>query len=96
MQKKKYLINFTEHNEKFCLSFDYTGVNSYLFVNGKEIHKFKAKDSEIAATPLCLGNISNNWTEDNMEKLDLATMFTILALIMMLLQLIIFLTFAII
>ena len=96
MQKKKYLINFTEHNKKFCLSFDYTGVNSYLFVNGKEIHKFKAKDSEIAATPLCLGNISNNWTEDNMEKLDLATMFTILALIMMLLQLIIFLTFAII
>ena len=24
----------------------------YLFVNGKEIHKFKAEDSEIVATPL--------------------------------------------
>ena len=32
-----------------------------LFVNGKEIHKFKAKDSEIVATPLCLGNISKDW-----------------------------------
>ena len=27
-------------------------------VNSKEIHKFKAKDSDIAATSLCLGNIS--------------------------------------
>ena len=36
---------------------DYNGANSYLFVNGKIIHKFKAKDSEIVATPLCLGNI---------------------------------------
>ena len=29
------------------------GANSYLFVNGTEIHKFKAKDSEIVAKPLC-------------------------------------------
>ena len=35
----------------------YNGANSYLFVNGAEIYKFKAKDSEIVATPLCLGNI---------------------------------------
>ena len=55
-----YFINFTEHNEKFCLSLHYNGANSYLFVNGKEIHKFKAKDSEIVATPLCLGNISKD------------------------------------
>ena len=34
----------------------------------KKIHKFKAKDSEIVATPLCLGNISNNWSVDNMKK----------------------------
>ena len=30
--------------------------------------KFKAKDSEIAVTPLCLGNISNDWSVDNMKK----------------------------
>ena len=42
----------------------YNGANSYLFVNGTEIIKFKAKDSEIVATPLCLGNISKNFSAD--------------------------------
>ena len=69
--EKMYSINFTEHNKKFCLSLHYNGANSYLFVNGKEIHKFKAKDSEIVATPLCLGNISKDWTVDNMRKTGL-------------------------
>ena len=55
-----YSINFTEHNKHFCLRLHYNGANSYLFVNGNEIHKFKAKDSEIVATPLCLGNISKD------------------------------------
>ena len=54
--------------KKLCLSLHYNGGNSYLFVNGTEIYKFKAKDSEIAATPLCLGNISNDWSADNMRK----------------------------
>ena len=53
-----YSINFTLTKNKFCLSLYYYGANSYLFVNGKEIIKFKAKDSEIVARPLCLGNIS--------------------------------------
>ena len=47
------------------------GANSYLFVNGTEIYKFKAKDSEIVATPLCLGNISKDWSLDNMKKTGL-------------------------
>ena len=37
-------------------------------MNGIEIYKFKAKDSEIVATPLCLGNISKDWSVDNMKK----------------------------
>ena len=41
------------------------GANSYLFVNGTEIISFKANDSEIAATPLCLGNISKDFSVDN-------------------------------
>ena len=45
----------------------YNGASSYLFVNGTEIHKFKVKDSEIVATPLCLGNISKAFSEHNME-----------------------------
>ena len=53
-----FLINFSENNKKICLSLHYNGANSYSFVNGTKIHKFKAKDSEIVATPLCLGNIS--------------------------------------
>ena len=43
-----------------CLSLDYNGANSFLFVNGMEIIKSKAKDSEIVAPPLCLGNISKD------------------------------------
>ena len=37
-------------------------------MNGTEIYKFKAKDSEIVASPLCLGNISKDWSVDNMKK----------------------------
>ena len=49
----------------------YNGANSYLFVNGTEIHKFKAKDSEIVVTPLYLGNISKDFSVDNMKKTGL-------------------------
>ena len=66
--EKMYSINFTENNKKLCLSLHYNGTNSYLFVNGREIYKFKAKDSEIVASPLCLGNISKDWSVDNMKK----------------------------
>ena len=66
-----YSVNFTEINKKFCFSLHYNGANSYLFVNGAEIYKFKAKDSETAATPLCLGNISKDFSEDNMKKTGL-------------------------
>ena len=63
-----YSINFTLTKKKISLSLHYNGTNSYLFVNGTEIHKFKAKDSEIVATPLCLGNISKDWSVDYMKK----------------------------
>ena len=66
--EKMYSINFSKDNIKFCLSLYYNGTNSYLFVNGTEIIKFTAKDSEIVATPLWLGNISKDWSVDNMRK----------------------------
>ena len=66
--EKMYSINFTVTKKKFCLSLHYNGANSYLFVNGTEICKFKAKDSELVATPLCLRNISKDWSVDNMKK----------------------------
>ena len=48
-----------------------------MFANGIEIYKFKAKDSEIVATLLCLGDISKDWSIDNMKKQDLMAMFSV-------------------
>ena len=56
------------NKKKFCLNLHYNGANSYLFVNGTEIYKFKTKDSDIVASPICLGNISKDWSTDNMKK----------------------------
>ena len=56
-----YLTNFSVENKKLCLSLHYNRDNSYLFLNGKEIHKFKAKDSEIVPCSLCLGGLSKNF-----------------------------------
>ena len=69
--EKMYSINFTVTKKKFCLSLHYNGANSYLFVNGKETVKFKAKDSQIVPTPICLGNISKDWSADNMKETGL-------------------------
>ena len=66
---KMYSINL---NKTFCLSLHYNGQNSYLFVNGTEIYKFKAKDSEILVGPICLGNISNDWSVDNKKRTGFA------------------------
>ena len=51
------------------MSLRYSGGNSYVFVNGVEIIKLKTKDSEInAGSPLCLGNISKDFSVNNMKK----------------------------
>ena len=56
-----YSINFT-------VNLHYNRANSYLYVNGTEIYKFKAKHCEIIASLLCLGNISKEGSTDNMKK----------------------------
>ena len=66
--EKMYSINFSVTKKKFCLRLHYNGANSYLFVNGTEIYKFKGKHPEIVAAPLCLGNILKDWSVDNMKK----------------------------
>ena len=66
--EKMYSTNFTMTRKIFWLSFNYNGANSYLFVNGTESYKFKAKYSEIVAGPLCLGNISKDWSVHNMKR----------------------------
>ena len=67
----KYSINFTQSNKQICLSLHYNGDNSDLFVNSTEIIKFKAKDSEIEAYPLCLGNVSMDFSTNNIIKTGL-------------------------
>ena len=69
--EKMYSISFTVTKNAFCLSLHYNRANSYLFVNGTEIIKFEAKHSEIVASPLCLGNISKDWSTNNMKKTGL-------------------------
>ena len=66
--EKIYSINFTVTEKKLYLSLHYNGANSRLFVNGTEMHKFKAKDCETVASALCLGNISRDWSTGNMYE----------------------------
>ena len=53
------------------MSLHYNKENSYLFVNGTEITKFKSKDPEILPHPLCLRNTWKDWSVDNMKKTEL-------------------------
>ena len=69
--EKVYSINFSATKKRLFLSLHYNGDNSYLFVNGKEIVKFKEKDSEIVEDPIFLGNISKDFSESNMKKTGL-------------------------
>ena len=57
-----YSTNFIVTNKNVCLSLHYNDASSYLFVNGKEIVNFKVKDSGIVPYPLCLGNISKDFS----------------------------------
>ena len=69
--EEKFNINFTKANAKFCLSLHYNADNSYLFVNGKEIFKFKAdnnNDNKNFPTQFCLGNISNGFSATESKR----------------------------
>ena len=63
-----YPVNFTQLNKRFVLSLHYNGSNRFLFVNPTKINQFKAKDCEIKDCTLCLGNISKDFTINNMKK----------------------------
>ena len=65
----KYPVNFITQSEKrFVLSLHYNQSNGFLFANATKIYQFKAKDSEIKDYTLCLGNISEEFTINNMKK----------------------------
>ena len=75
------MINFRKHNKNFSLSLQYNGVNSYVFFDGVETIKLKAKDSEIKVTPLYLINISKKFSVDIWKIQDYMDMFMILVMI---------------
>ena len=64
----QYSNGFSRSNRKFCLSLNYNGSNSFLFVNATKIYQFKAKNSEIKKYPLSLGNILGDFPANNMKK----------------------------
>ena len=69
--EKKYLRNFTETYSKFVLGLHYNGDDSYLFVNGRQELKFRAKTDQLVKEKLCIGNLSDQWTASESEKTGL-------------------------
>ena len=68
--EKIYYRNFTNLN-KFVLSLHYNGNNSYLYVNGTQELKFKAKTDQLVKEKLCLGNLNDQRTTSESEKTGL-------------------------
>ena len=66
--EKKFYRNFTDFGKKFMLSLHYNGDDSYLFVNGRQELKFKAKTDQLVQEKLCIGNLSDQWTTSESEK----------------------------
>ena len=66
--EKNLYRNFTDSDKTFVLSLHYNGDNSYLFVNGRQELKFKAKNNQIIKKKICLGNLSSEWTTSESEK----------------------------
>ena len=61
--EKNFSINFTKANIKFCFEVNYNADDSYLFVNGKEIFKFKENNTNVTfSTQFCLRSISNRFS----------------------------------
>ena len=69
--EKMYYRNFTDPGHKFVLSLHYNDNNSYLFVNGRQELKFKAKTDQSVKKKLCIGNLSDQWTTSESEKIGL-------------------------
>ena len=64
----KYPLDFTQPNKRFVLNLHYNGRNSLLYDNATKVYQLRANNPEIEDYTLCLGNISKDFTIDNMEK----------------------------
>ena len=66
--ENNFYRNFTDFGKKIVLSLHYNGDNSYLFVNGRQELKFKAKTDQLVKEKLCIGNLSDQWTTSESGK----------------------------
>ena len=66
--EKNFYRNLADFGKKFVLSLHYNCDNSYLFVNGRQELKFKAKADQLVKEKLCIGNLSDQWTTRESEK----------------------------
>ena len=69
--EKMYSPNFTIDQKTFCLSLHYNGDNSYLFVNGEKVTKFKAKMLDLIKHPMCLGGLSKAFDTNSCKGTEL-------------------------
>ena len=60
--EKNYWRNITDPGKKFIISLHYNGDESYLFVNGRQELKFKAKTDQLVKEKLCIGNLGDQGT----------------------------------
>ena len=67
--EKMYLPNFTLDNKTFCLSLHYNDDN--LFVNSKEVTKFKAKNSELIKYHMCLEGLLKDYYTNSRKGTEL-------------------------
>ena len=61
-------VNFTQPRKRFVLSLHSNGSNSFLFFSVIKICQFNTKDSKMEKYTLCLGNISKDFTVNNMKN----------------------------
>ena len=72
VHQKKFNINFSKASTKFSLSLHYNADNSHLFVNGKEIFKFKANNKYVNfRTQFSLGSVSNGFSASESREVSL-------------------------
>ena len=79
-----YPINIKQSGKRFALSLHYNGSNSFLFVNATKVYQYRPKGSEITDHALCLGNVSKDFTINNMKKIGLKGLAIFFLLILIL------------
>lgn len=89
MQKIKIQLIFIKQENKFCLSLHDNGSSRCFFLNRVVIHQFEGKYYELNAYSIYLGNISEDFSNDNVKETGLnGYVYNFLKVLMLLILLI--------